>query len=306
MVCVVLFGIVEWKVAKYPTIPIRLFENKSLLACFGVCFLHGFVFIGALYYLPLFFQSALGATPILSGVYILALSGAMAVSAMGTGAFINKTGNALYPVYFGLTFMTVGFGLFIDLGADRNWAKIIIFQIIAGLGIGPNFQAPLIALQGRTAPRDIAVATSAFEFTRNLATAISVVVGGVIFDNQIGKMRTALASELPANVVQALTSGGAGAATTLVNQLPGPQKQIAQTAYADALRPIWYLYVTLAFVAILVAFIIGKHELSREHEETETGLQAEEANRLAHKQLDETRRAEKAERRGNGGKESRL
>lgn len=43
--------------------------------------------------------------------------------------------------------MTLGFGLFIDFDVNSSWAKIIVYQIVAGIGVGPNFQAPLIALQ---------------------------------------------------------------------------------------------------------------------------------------------------------------
>ena len=43
--------------------------------------------------------------------------------------------------------MTLGFGLYINFNVNTSWAKIIIFQIIAGIGVGQNFQSPLIALQ---------------------------------------------------------------------------------------------------------------------------------------------------------------
>ena len=43
--------------------------------------------------------------------------------------------------------MTLGFGLYIDFDVNTSWAKIIIYQIITGIGVGQNFQSPLIALQ---------------------------------------------------------------------------------------------------------------------------------------------------------------
>jgi hypothetical protein len=42
----VLFFLDQWKLAKYPTIPIRIFRDPSNLAALATCFLHGFVFIG--------------------------------------------------------------------------------------------------------------------------------------------------------------------------------------------------------------------------------------------------------------------
>lgn len=52
--------------------------------------------------------------------------------------------------------------------------------------MGPNFQAPLIAIQTTVKPSDIATATGTFGFIRQLSTSISVVLGGVIF--QVGHL----------------------------------------------------------------------------------------------------------------------
>jgi EmrB/QacA subfamily drug resistance transporter len=147
-ICLIVFGIFtiflffvnEWKFAKYPIMPLRLFKETSNMASLGVCFCHGFVFIGATYYLPLYFQTVLEATPILSGVYLFPLVLSLSAGAIGVGIFIKKVGKYRPPIWFGLTLMTLGFGLFIDLDDHANWAKIIIFQLIAGIGVGPNFQ----------------------------------------------------------------------------------------------------------------------------------------------------------------------
>ena len=47
----VLFGIWEWRYAKYPIMPMALFKGTRL-AILGVVFFHGFVFISGSYYLP--------------------------------------------------------------------------------------------------------------------------------------------------------------------------------------------------------------------------------------------------------------
>lgn len=147
VVVVGLFVVVEWKFAKYPIIPLRLFKVRSNIASLGVTCCHGLVFISASYYLPLYFQAVLGASPLLSGAYVLPLTLSLAVVSSATGIFIRKTGKYKPCIIFGMATMTLGFGLFLDLGATANWAKIIIFQLIAGTGVGPNFQSPLISLQ---------------------------------------------------------------------------------------------------------------------------------------------------------------
>lgn len=155
VLCLIIFGVVvigiffliEWRVAPYPLMPLELFSKRSNVAALLTCAVHAFVFISSSYFLPLYFQAVLGATPILSGVYLLPSAVSLSFMSMFTGIFIKKTGQYLPPIWFGMFMMTLGFGLFIDLDANSSWAKIIIFQIIAGIGVGPNFQAPLIALQ---------------------------------------------------------------------------------------------------------------------------------------------------------------
>lgn len=155
VICLIVFGVitiglffvVEHRLAPYPLMPLDLFSKRSNMAALGVCFCHAFVFISGSYFLPLYFQAVLGATPILSGVYLLPTALSLSFLSAFTGVFIRKTGQYLPCIWFGLTFMLAGFGTFIDLGPHSSWAKIIIFQIIAGIGVGPNFQSPLIALQ---------------------------------------------------------------------------------------------------------------------------------------------------------------
>ena len=73
VICLIVFSVVafgvfivnESKLAKYPIIPLMLFRRRSGVASFLVCFCHGFIFLGQTYYLPLYFQGVLGASPIM-------------------------------------------------------------------------------------------------------------------------------------------------------------------------------------------------------------------------------------------------
>lgn len=49
----VAFTIIEWKVAKEPIIPLRLFTNRTNICSYLVGFNHGFVFISGCYFIPL-------------------------------------------------------------------------------------------------------------------------------------------------------------------------------------------------------------------------------------------------------------
>lgn len=301
VICLIVFGIVlaalfilnEWKFARYPVMPLRLFRNPSAIAALGVCFCHGFVFIASTYYLPLYFQAVLGATPLLSGVYILALCLSLSIVSGGTGVFIKKTGRYLPPIWFGMFFMTLGVGLFIMLPSTENWAKIIVFQIIIGIGVGPNFQSPLIALQSFVAPQDIATATATFGFIRNLSTSISVVIGGVVFQNEMQNKYPSLLASLGEKTATALSGSSAGASIGLVNTLPEAQKVIARTAFNGSLRTMWIMYTAFSGLGLIISLFIGHRTLSKDHKVTKTGLAEEEIKR---KELQEKKRLDKLEK----------
>ncbi|EME38645.1 dothistromin MFS transporter-like protein [Dothistroma septosporum NZE10] len=295
VVCIVLFGLVEWKFARFPIIPLRLFQYRNNCGALLVAFFHSFVFISAFYYLPLYFQAVKGATPILAGVYILPAVLSTGVSAAATGAFIGNTGNYLIPMYFGMSMMILGYGLLINFDAGSGWAKLIIYQLIAGIGNGPNFQAPLVALQTKIKQSDIATGTATFNFVRNIATAISVVAGQVLYQNQLKKMTSTLQQLGPA--ASLIAAGDAGANTQAINALPTPQRDLARSAIADALSPMWIMYTAFAAAGLFCILLVSKTELTTTHEVTEVGLEAQkkaEAERKAERQAKDLEKAQKS------------
>jgi Fungal trichothecene efflux pump (TRI12) len=301
VICLIVFGVVcwvlflanEWKIAVYPVVPLHLFSQSHNLACLAVCFCHGVCFIGGSYYLPLYFQASLGATPILSGVYTLCTALSLSFTSIATGIFIRKTGQYLPPIWGGLILMTVGYGLFTNLGVPANWAKIVLYQIIAGIGVGPQFQAPLIALQSAISPRDIAAATATFQFMRNLATSISVVIGGVVFQNMMVKQKAQLITSLGPQTADMLSGFSAGASVQIVDKLPQAKKEAAQAAFAYSLHYMFTMYACFAGLGLLVGFLIRRKTLTKKHEQTKTGLASEKEKRAEREAVKAAKRKSK-------------
>lgn len=301
VICLIVFGVVafglfafwEWKFAIFPVMPTRLFSKSTNVATLGIVFLHGFVFISASYYLPLYFQAILGATPILSGVYLLPTALALAFTSIGTGVFIGKVGYFLPPIYFGFFFMTLGFGLFTDIDASTGWAKIIIYQIVAGFGVGTLFQAPIIALQAHINPKDIGVATATLGFVRQIATSSSVVIGQVVFQNQMQTHQAELTRVLGPQLARQLGGGSAGANTDIIDSLPPDQRSVVRRNFANSLQPMWIMYTCFAALGLICCFLIKRKVLSQEHEETKTGLEAEKEHAAEVKAEDEAKRESK-------------
>lgn len=138
--------------------------------------------------------------------------------------------------------------------------------------------------------RDIATATATFGFTRNLGSAISVVIGSVIFQNVMKTQQGSLRASLGDQTAAAFSGGSAGANVGLINSLPGPQKEVAREAFAKSLSKMWILYAVFGVLGLLISLLIGVNVLDKQHEETKTGLEVEKERRAE-------REAEKAEKK---------
>ncbi|OMP84400.1 hypothetical protein BK809_0000181, partial [Diplodia seriata] len=119
------------------------------------------------------------------------------------------------------------------------------FQLVASFGVGLVFQAPLVALQTRVAPADV-------------ATAISIAIGGVVFQKAMQAHRPQLLVVLDgdADAADKLAGDAAGANVGLVARLePESARAAVRKAFAESLRNVWILYTCTAMAGLAVSFL---------------------------------------------------
>lgn len=264
----ILFPFTQWwdeKRGGSPIMPLRIFRDISNLSALGVCACDALVFNSVAYFLPLYFQLVLAVSPSTSGLYMLAVAIPLAIVSFATGAIINKTGRYLEVLQAGLALMTLGVGLLISFTTTLGLGKIIGVLIVIGIGFGPNFHAPLIALQTRIRESDMAAGTSAFGFVRMVSGAIGVVVGQVVFQLL---MRPHLGSFLDAGLsdsfAEALAAGEAISEASRVAQLSRGQRAVVREGMSAALRGTWIFYTVVSALGLMVSFGIMRKTLERE------------------------------------------
>ncbi|KAK2736293.1 hypothetical protein FQN57_000823 [Myotisia sp. PD_48] len=273
------FGLVERFWAKYPIMPPAVFEGLSNILILAVNWVHAALFISGTYFLPIYFQIVLRVGPILSGVYILPQVIGLSVVAMLTGFFIRKTGRYLWIIRISMAITTLGYGLFLDLKTYTSWPRLIMYQLISGIGIGPNFQAPLIALQNNIPAGDVAAATSTFGFMRQLATSSSIVLGSVVYQNVMKGKAEYFQRILGPEMAEHFTGSIAGSNIEMMKQLTPTQVQLVIAEYTKALNRAWIFYTALGILGCLFSVFIREKQLSTEHEYTKTGLVEQELSR---------------------------
>ncbi|SPO01412.1 related to DHA14-like major facilitator efflux transporter (MFS transporter) [Cephalotrichum gorgonifer] len=236
-VLLVSFFIYEAKLATNPIIPSHIFAKTTNLAAFATACIQSFVFIAYDYFLPLYFQVVLGFEPIISGVALFALVIPLSLATMAAGLFVARTGDFLLPTRAAVVVMTAGTGLFISFDGTASWVKIILFLMVAGVGTGPLFQMPMIALQSHVQPVDVAASMSAFNFMRSLFSSASIVVGSVILQKSLPGDRLDLGHN----------GGGADESASDDTRL-----------YVHALRTMWIVYTSICGLMLVATVFIRK------------------------------------------------
>ena len=283
VICLVVFGTLmigfflfsQQRLAKYPLMPLGVFKSWSNNAIFLIVFSHGMVLLGIEYYMPLYFQSVRQASPLHSGVLLLPLIVTQAVVEILSGTVINRTGRYREIIWAGVIFMMIGTGLYITFGPGTSVATVIGLQIFGGLGPGLLFQGPMIAIQSTVSQADTAASIAALGFIRSLAMALSIVIGGVVFQNSMDSRQSSIADAGLNETVLAALSGTNAAANVGVPRTiqDASQRQVVLEAFAFSVRNMFILYTCLAAVALVASVFIKHRVLNTEHTETKTGIQ---------------------------------
>lgn len=150
------FGVWQFFQGDRAMVPVRLIRQRV----FFVSSLYWFMFAGGyyiiIYYLPIYFQSIDGTSPVQSGVRNLAIILAVMVAATFSGSAITATGLATPMLYVFTAIALVSTGLLYTLDIGSGEGKWIGYQVLAGIGFGGAFQIPMIIAQGNASFTDLA------------------------------------------------------------------------------------------------------------------------------------------------------
>jgi hypothetical protein len=135
----------------------------------------GGAFFTLLYYLPIYFQSIQNVTAEESGIRNLPMIIAMckstsqpkikpanksALSTVVAGGLLSTFGFFAPLFIVGGIFSTIGCGLIYTLDLASPSSHWIGFQILAGIGFGLCFQAPIMVGQALSKPEDVSTVTA--------------------------------------------------------------------------------------------------------------------------------------------------
>ncbi len=277
VVGLVFFVVYEEKFAKEPLIRMDVFKNRTAAASYFETTVHGMILWCILYYLPLYYETVKGETPILSGVSLFPETFTVAPAAMVTGILITKTGRYRWAIWGGWFLTTFGSGLLCLLKADTPTVAWVFLNLISGLGLGILFPSMAFSIQAATTNKDLAFAVALFSFFRAFGQAIGVAIGGTIFQNEMKKKL--LTHPLLAPKAGEYSADASSLVQIVKTMAAGEEKTQLIQSYSDALQIVWAVMTGLAFLGLLSSLLIKGLDLDRALE-TEQGMAREKTREL--------------------------
>lgn len=250
--CLICFFIYyEAKFPKVPTIPLDIMANRTSFSGYMSTFFHGIVSISMIYYLPVFFQVCLGATPIRSAIDVLPSALVIAPWAFICGAIVQLTNNYRPINALGWMFTIVGFGLLSLLEIDSCVGQWVSFQFISSAGIGILYTSTIFPV---LAPLPVSRAASAlafFNFTRSFAQTWGITISGTILQNELKK-------SLPHDFLSQFPKGVeiAYAAIPKIRALEEPLRSEVRQAFSQSMSTVWKLMAGISGLGVLTLLLL--------------------------------------------------
>jgi EmrB/QacA subfamily drug resistance transporter len=257
VILLALFLLYEGRVLE-PLLPLRLFKEKIFSVATALSFVVGLGLMGAVAYLPLYFQVVRGTSATMSGLQLVPLMGAVIFSVAATGRIITMIGRyRMFPIG-GSAVMVVGMYLLSRLNENTSVQEAAGYMVVLGIGLGMLMQVPVLAVQNAVAHRDMGAATAGVNVFRMLGSAFGVAIFGSILNN---RLTSELQQSVPASALGQLSRSTLTASPAQLKALPADIHAGVVHAFSLSLDSVFLWAVPLIVVAFVVSWFLKEMPL---------------------------------------------
>ncbi len=240
-------GFVGWeRRAPVPIVPLRLFRIDVVRAVAPAMVVAGAMLYGANAFLPLFLQAVTGVSATSSGLLLIPLALAVAVSATAIGRVISATGRyKVWPIA-GAASMGVGFGILSLLQGTTGWVIVAMgAMVLIGAGIGAVMPTTTVAVQNAVEWSDLGAGSSLVLFLRSLGGAIGLACYGALLNAQV-------AGRIDPELLQRPRE---------IRDLPDEVRSDALDVLTDGITTVFLWAVPLAVIALIFMVMMPERPL---------------------------------------------
>lgn len=170
--------------AKHPLIDLRLFLNRKLTIAVVTSTLFAIAFMGAGLLFPSYFLQVRGESTLAAGL-LLAPQGIGAMVTMPLAGFlVDKIGPGKI-VLTGITVISVGMGVFTQVGADTPYPLLLGALFVMGLGMGCTMMPIMTAAMQTLTDHTVARGSTLMNIVQQVAGSVGTAVMSVVLTNQM-------------------------------------------------------------------------------------------------------------------------
>jgi EmrB/QacA subfamily drug resistance transporter len=257
----VLFVLIERR-ATDPIVPFRLFRNRVVTIAVTTGFLAGVAMFGAITFVPLFAQGALGSSATEAGSLLMPLMLSWVSMSVVGGRLLLKIGYRPTSIA-GFILLTLGMILLsmFQRTTPRLWLYVDLVMIGAGLGL--TMLTLLIAVQQAVPRTQLGIATSLNQFSRSIGGAVGVAIMGAVLSAGLASHLSAAALGAGAVLTPEAAAGLAANPNALIEPearaaLPPQILNVLQGSLAAAIHNVFWAGTIGAALALLICFWLPK------------------------------------------------
>jgi EmrB/QacA subfamily drug resistance transporter len=265
-----LFGFIERR-AVDPIVPFQMFRNRVVSVSVIAGFLAGVAMFGAISFVPLFAQGALGSSATEAGSLLTPLMLSWVGMSVVGGRLLLRVG--FRPMCI-IGFLLLTFGFVLLSSYDRESARLWLYVdlILIGCGLGLTMLTLLIAVQQSVPRTQLGIATSLNQFSRSIGGAVGVAVMGAVLSaglaSQLGEAaRSGRGSLTPERAAELSADPSALIEPQARAGLSPAIVDVLEDSMAGAMHNVFWVGTVLAGLALLVSFSLPRRsEASSEAE----------------------------------------
>lgn len=243
--------------AEEPILPLGLFKLNVFWVTCVIGFVAGVAMFGAITFVPLYLQIAMGSTPTESGLQLIPMTAGILLASTASGRYMGRTGRYKLLPKIGTGLLFVGMLLLARLDRDTSLLVFSLSLATVGLGMGCIFPVVTTAVQNAVPRETLGTATAAGIMVRQTGGSLGVAAFGALFAAR-------MASSMADGTHLSLGEGAALGPQTIAHLSPDEQAAIGQ-AVIHALQPIYLAAAALAAFAFIFAFLLHEVQLTNRH-----------------------------------------
>lgn len=171
--------------AREPILPLYLFRNQIFAADAVLALLVYMILLGLAIYLPLFLQGVLGISATDAGVSITPFLISITAGATLCGWLIAVRKRYQAILILGICIMGLGVGLLAQMLSTTKLLNVVIFMVMAGLGIGSIFSVLYLAAQNVLPLSQLGVGSAVVRYLGQVGSTLGVALVGAVVNQSL-------------------------------------------------------------------------------------------------------------------------